>query len=163
MSDNRPRHGRPPTPPAPPLDAVDRRLVSELMADGRLSVRELAGRIGVSRANAYARLERLHRDGVIEGYSARVRPQALGLGISAIVIVGVVQNGWRSLRAAIEASFPEVEYVALTTGEFDMLLVVRCDTIETLRDVVLERLHTTPEVRSTRTLFILDEFGRRWI
>lgn len=147
--------------PARALDAVDRRIVAELVADGRLSMRDLAGRVGVSRANVYARVDRLHGDGVIEGYSARVRPQALGLGVAAIVIVGVVQNGWRSLRAKLEASFAEVEYVALTSGEFDMLLLVRCDSIETLRDVVLERLHTTPEVRSTRTLFILDEFGRR--
>ena len=143
------------------VDAVDRRIIAELVADARLSVRELAERVGVSRANAYARLERLQGEGVIEGYSARIRPQALGLEVAAIVIVAVVQNGWRSLRAKLESSFPEVEYVALTSGEFDMLLVVRCPSIENLRDVVLERLHTTPEVRSTRTLFILDEFGRR--
>ncbi|WP_441338434.1 AsnC family transcriptional regulator, partial [Micromonospora sp. NBS 11-29] len=57
-----------------PLDEVDRRILGELVADARLSIRTLAERVHVSRTNAYARVERLLRDGVLTGFTARVAP-----------------------------------------------------------------------------------------
>ena len=63
------------TPPMPdgqmvPLDDLDRQIVAALRADGRLSMRALASELHISRANAYARVDRLERSGVITGYSA---------------------------------------------------------------------------------------------
>ena len=57
-----------------PLDDVDRRIVAALVEDGRLSVNGLAGQVGVSRATAYARLDRLRSEGVITGFTATVDP-----------------------------------------------------------------------------------------
>lgn len=138
------------------LDDVDRHMVAELVADGRVSVTELAERVGVSRANAYTRFERLQRDGVVRGFGARIDRHALGLSVSALITITADQHAWRRLRDDIVA-MPEVEYFALTTGEFDLVVLVRAPDIETLRDVVLVRLQNHPEIRATRTILVLDE------
>jgi DNA-binding Lrp family transcriptional regulator len=138
------------------VDAIDRRIVSELRVDGRISMTELAQRVGISRANAYARFERLRDDGVITGFGAKVDARRLGLDIAALITVTAQQDAWRLLRDEVLA-MPEVDYVALTTGEFDMVVLVRVPDVETLRDVVLVRLQNRPEVRATRTILVLDE------
>src|ERR1039458_696177 len=68
-----------------PLDAPDRRILSELITDARTSIRSLAERVHVSRANAYARVDRLVADGVITGFSAQIAHERAGLGTSAYV------------------------------------------------------------------------------
>jgi DNA-binding Lrp family transcriptional regulator len=141
------------------LDDVDRGIVAALMDDGRLSVNELAHRVGVSRATAYARLDRLRADGVITGFTATVDPARAGLGVAALILVNVEQNEWRSARDEL-MHLPGVEYLAFTSGGFDMVALVRVPSIEALRDVVLDRLHGATHVRSTQTVFVLDEQRR---
>ena len=142
------------------LDEVDRRIVIALVDDGRLSVNELAGRVGVSRATAYARLDRLRSEGVITGFTATVDPAKLGHGVAALILVNVEQNEWRSARDEL-LHLPGVEYLAFTSGGFDMVALVRVPSIEALRDVVLDHLHGATHVRSTQTVFVLDEQSRR--
>jgi DNA-binding Lrp family transcriptional regulator len=141
------------------LDDVDRGIVAALMDDGRLSVNELAHRVGVSRATAYARLDRLRADGVITGFTAIVDPARAGLGVAALILVNVEQNEWRSARDEL-LHLPGVEYLAFTSGGFDMVALVRVPSIEALRDVVLDHLHGATHVRSTQTVFVLDEQRR---
>ena len=139
-----------------PIDDVDRRMVDELRANGRISVSELAERVRVSRANAYSRLDRLQRDGVIDGFGARIDPRRLGLDIAALITITAEQHSWRKLRKELLA-MPEVDYFALTTGEFDLCVLVRAPDVETLRDVILVRLQNMPDIRATRTILLLDE------
>jgi Lrp/AsnC family leucine-responsive transcriptional regulator len=142
------------------LDRVDRRILEVLRDDGRVSVAALAEQVGVSRANAYSRLVRLRDDGVVEGFTARVTSRRIGLGISALILLSVRQPDWRALRAEI-VEMPEVEYCAFTTGTHDALILVRATDVDTLRDVVLERLHSLPMVQGTETIFVLDEVVRK--
>jgi DNA-binding Lrp family transcriptional regulator len=130
--------------------------VAALQRDGRLSINELASQIMVSRANAYQRLERLRTAGVIRGFTAVVDPAAIGLGISALILVNVEQHSWRQARDTLR-HLPGLAYLALTTGGFDFALLVRVPDVETLRDVVLDRLQGMAEVRSTQTVFVLEE------
>ena len=145
---------------ATPLDPTDRRILELLADEGRISIASLADRAGISRAGAYSRMERLRADGVLEGFSARVRPSRLGLGITALVLISGRQPAWRTLRAEL-AAMPEVEYCAFTTGEYDAMILVRAPNVETLRDVILERLQASETVRATQTIFVLDEVVRR--
>jgi DNA-binding Lrp family transcriptional regulator len=142
------------------LDDVDRQLLEVLAADARISVAALAERAGISRAAAYTRLDNLRASGVIEGYSVRVNPARVGLGVTALILISGRQPAWRSLRRRL-VSMPEVEYCAFTTGEYDALLLVRVPDVETLRDVVLERLQASEEIRATQTIFVLEELVRR--
>jgi len=148
-----------PQEPRAGIDKVDRRILEILRVDGRISIAALAKRVHVSRANAYARLERLHADGVITGYSARIEPRRVGLGIAALILVSGTQPAWRSLRDQL-GEMAEVEWCAFTSGEHDALVLVRVPDVETLRDVVLERLQSSGAVRATETIFVLDEVVR---
>lgn len=141
------------------LDEIDRKIVRLLQEDGRRSVNEVAAEAGVSRANAYQRLGRLRSDGVITGFTARTDPHRLGLEVAALIILHADQASWRDLLTELQ-QLPGVEYVALTAGGFDFVLLVRVRDVETLRDVVLERLQAMTGVRSTQTMFILDEYDR---
>jgi len=142
------------------LDATDRRILELLRDDGRMSIATLAQRARLSRAGAYARLERLRDEGVIEGFAPRINAARIGLGITAIVLISDRQPSWRNLRERL-SQMPEVEYCALITGEYDALIIVRVPEIQTLRDVILERLQSIADVRATLTTFVLDEVVRR--
>ena len=142
---------------AAPLDDVDRAIVAELRRDGRLSVRALADRVHVSRAGAYNRLERLHREGVITGYAAQVDLDRLGLTTEAYVSVSIEQGSWREVSDAL-ASLPGVEKVALVGAEFDMLVQVRARDNHELRDVVLEQIQAIRGVRGTRTWLVFESW-----
>jgi DNA-binding Lrp family transcriptional regulator len=142
------------------LDDTDRLLVRELQADGRLSVNALAERANVSRATAYGRFNRLCDTGVIRGFSALIDPARVGLPIAALILVNIEQNSWQSIREEL-AELPGLEYLAFTSGGFDMVLLVRVPDVVALRDVVLVRLHGSQHVRSTQTIFVLDEAERR--
>jgi DNA-binding Lrp family transcriptional regulator len=142
--------------PTVQLDPIDRTLVELLRTHSRRAVADLAAEAHISRASAYRRLRRLEDGGVISGYTIRTDPAALGLHVAAIILVSCDQASWRSARRHLE-EVPGVEHLAATTGPFDFVLRVRVPDAETLRDVVLERLHAIREVRSTQTLFVLDE------
>ncbi|WP_153393935.1 Lrp/AsnC family transcriptional regulator [Ornithinicoccus halotolerans] len=138
------------------VDETDLAIVRELVQDGRLSVRALAERVHISRAGAYARLDRLQRDGVITGYAAQVDPELVGLGTAAYVSVSIEQNTWRSVAAALR-SLPSVERVALVGAEFDAIVQVRARDNHELRDLVLEDIQAIPGVTATRTWLIFEE------
>jgi DNA-binding Lrp family transcriptional regulator len=139
-----------------PLDEVDRRIVAALRAEGRLSMRALADRLHISRAGAYARVDRLERSGVITGYTATIDPQRYGYGVSAYVFLKISQQSWKSVRQRVLA-IPEVEQGALVAGEHDIVLLVRTRDAASLRDLVLTRFHEAGDVLSTQTELIFDE------
>ncbi|MFD0473388.1 Lrp/AsnC family transcriptional regulator [Nonomuraea thailandensis] len=146
------------------LDAVDRAIIAELLRDGRMSVRTLAERVHISRANAYARLTRLVDDGVITGFTVELAPHKAGLGTSAYVSVTIEQNSWRAVLAQLR-EIPFVEHFAMVGGDYDILVLVRTPDNETLRHVVLERVQDVPGVLSTRTWLVFDEArgsGAQW-
>jgi DNA-binding Lrp family transcriptional regulator len=141
------------------LDETDRRIIAELRADGRMSMRALATKLHISRAGAYARVERLQRQGVITGYTAVVDPERYGFDISAYVHLKISQHSWKNVRRRI-AEIPEVWHGALVSGDNDLVLLVRTHDAASLRDLVLNTFQTMPDVISTQTVFILDEMQR---
>lgn len=141
-----------------PLDEVDSAIIDVLSEDGRVSVNALAGRIGISRANAYRRLDRLVDEEVITRFTVEVDPARVGLPVTVLILIGVQQRRWSDTQRLL-ADLPGLAYLAATTGEFDFLALVRLADVSLLRDVVLEHLQTTPGVTSTRTVFVLDESG----
>ncbi|MFG2005133.1 Lrp/AsnC family transcriptional regulator [Spirillospora sp. NPDC048911] len=138
------------------LDGVDRAIIAELLRDGRMSVRALAERIHISRANAYARLTRLTDDGVITGFTAELAPHKAGLGTSAYISLTIEQNTWRAVSAKLQ-EIPYVEHFAMVGGDYDILVLVRAPDNEALKHVVLERIQDIPGIRGTRTWLVFDE------
>ncbi len=140
------------------IDPVDRALVDALRADSRLSVNELASRVNVSRATAYQRLARLREEGVIRRFTVDVDHRKLGLPIAALVLVSVEQHAWRGVGERLR-HLPGVEWLALSTGSYDYILLVRAPDVDHLRDVILEGLQAIHDVASTQTLLLLDELS----
>jgi DNA-binding Lrp family transcriptional regulator len=160
-----------PSPKAPvagrsvrPLDASDRQILSELIRDARTSIRSLAERVHISRASAYARVNRLVADGVITGFSARIAHERAGLGTSAYVSLSIEQNSWGEVSAHLRR-LPYVEHVSRLGADFDVLVLVRAPDNAALRVLVLDRIQSIPSVRTTRTWLVFDEFegpGADW-
>ena len=138
------------------LDDVDQRIVAELRRDGRLSMRALAERLHISRANAYARVARLESDGVIRGYHADIDPVLAGLGTSAYVTVTLQQAEWRGVRDQLQR-LEGVEHIGLVGGDFDVILLVRARDNADLRRIVLDRIQGMEGVLNTRTLLVFEE------
>src|SRR5918996_538956 len=143
-------------PPPRPLDAIDQDILQMLQAAGRASIRSVAERVHVSRANAYARINRLIEDGVIRGFGARVNHERAGHGTSAYITLKIVQNSWRTVRDQLRG-MPEASHIALVSGDFDVLLLVHTEDNRSLRELVLTRIQAIPEVLSTRTLLVFEE------
>ena len=139
------------------VDQVDRRIIAELGRDARLSVRALAERVHISRTAVHTRLNALIDHGVITGFTATVDRQALGLGVSAIVIVKVDAD-WPTVSAAL-AALPFVEKAQALSGDIDILLTVSAPTQEQLSDTILRRIHSMPGVASTRSYIVLEELA----
>ncbi|MEV7398643.1 Lrp/AsnC family transcriptional regulator [Aeromicrobium sp. NPDC092404] len=139
-----------------PLDDIDSLILAALERDGRLSMRQLAEEVHISRANAYARVERLTQSGVITGYAALVDPVSRGLGTSAYLTMNVRQPDWRSIHARLR-SLAGVEHIALVGGEFDVVMLVRARDNADLRRLVLDEIQSIPGILSTRTLLVFEE------
>ncbi|MGI8680399.1 MAG: Lrp/AsnC family transcriptional regulator [Jatrophihabitans sp.] len=138
------------------LDETDRRIVAALRSNGRLSMRALAEQLHISRANAYARVERLQRDRVITGFVATIDPQRCGYGLAAYVYLKISQHSWKDVRKRLMA-IPEIEHGSLVSGEFDLMLLVRTTDAVSLRELVLTTLQGTPDILATQTVLIFDE------
>jgi DNA-binding Lrp family transcriptional regulator len=139
-----------------PLDDVDHRILDALTRNGRMSMRELAETVHVSRANAYARVDRLRSSGVIRGFRAEVDPVLSGLGTSAYVTLNVRQADWRSVREKLR-TLRGIVHIALVGGEFDVILLIRARDNADLRHLVLDQIQGMPGVVSTRTLLVFEE------
>jgi len=145
------------------MDAIDRKIIAELQAEGRLTVTELAQRVGLSVAPCHRRLRELERAGAIRGYRAVVDPAAIGLGFEVLVQVTMDREDAATV-ADFErglAQIPEVRHAERLFGDPDYLLRVATADIaayQTLRD---ERLATLPGVgRLTSTIVmkrVVDE------
>ena len=143
-------------PSAEPLDDIDKTIVEHLRADGRLSIPVLAERVGIGRATAYARFDRLVETGVIKGFEAQVDPETLGLGVAALVTIESDQVAWAELRDGLLA-IDGVHWVGLTAGTSDFVCLVRAADLDHLRDVVLSELLSVPGIRNTQTAVLLEE------
>lgn len=138
------------------LDATDRRIVEVLGKDGRMSIRALAQTLHISRANAYARVERLLSSGVIRGFRAEIDPNTVGLATSAFVTINLHQGDWRDVNTRLRA-VPGIVHIALVGGEFDVIVLVRARDNADLRRIVLDEIHGIPGVVSTHTLLVFEE------
>ncbi|MDC1524176.1 Lrp/AsnC family transcriptional regulator [Planktomarina temperata] len=140
------------------LDSTDRKIVSVLQAEGRISNLDLAERVGLSPTPCNRRVKRLEDVGVITGYGARVNQSALGIGVSVMVCVRLSEQGPSDIEEFLATihRLPEISECLLVAGNLDYVLKVRAVDVEALKDFVLEKLKTIPCVSETTTMLILE-------
>ncbi|MVQ42054.1 winged helix-turn-helix transcriptional regulator [Microbacterium sp. MAH-37] len=140
------------------LDETDHAILRMLKKDARASMTAIADAVHISRAGAHARIKRMTDAGVITGYTVRTDPMLLGHHASAYVMVAIEQASWQEVRDRLQ-SIAEVEHMALMGGDFDVLLLVRARDNRDLRRIVLEEIQAIPQVRSSRTSLIFEDWG----
>jgi DNA-binding Lrp family transcriptional regulator len=137
------------------VDAIDRKIIAELEADGRLTVTALADRVRLSVAPCHRRLRELERAGVIRGYRAVVDPAALDLGFEVLVYVTMEREDAATI-ATFEsglAKVPEVRHAERLFGDPDYLVRVATSDIAAYQRLRDEKLATLPGVqRMTSTI-----------
>ncbi|MFC5500879.1 Lrp/AsnC family transcriptional regulator [Lysinimonas soli] len=138
-----------------PLDRTDRAIISALSQDSRLSVRAIAERVHISRTAANTRMRRLIESGVLTSFTAKVDRKALGLNVTAIVIVTVGGIPWPEIARSL-AELPFVENVLAVSGDIDFVITVSAPDNDRLSDVIMHQINTMPGVLSTRSHVVLD-------
>ncbi|MEU5562805.1 MULTISPECIES: Lrp/AsnC family transcriptional regulator [Micromonospora] len=132
------------------MDAIDLNLVDLLRTNARLSYAELARQVGLSAPAVHERVGKLETSGVLRGYRADVEPEAVGLGVTALI--GIVEDSGADTDDVLAAfrKMPEIESCYFMAGVESFLLKARVGTIAELEQLIV-RLNRTPGVASTRT------------
>lgn len=140
------------------FDRFDLKILSVLTEDGRISVTDLAKRIGLSKSPTQARLRKLEQDGVITGYRAMLDPIRLGLDHVAFVEVRLNDTREAALAAfnAAVVKLGEIEQAHMIAANFDYLLKVRTSDMAAYRAVLAEKISTLPHVAQTSTFMAMQ-------
>jgi Lrp/AsnC family leucine-responsive transcriptional regulator len=140
------------------LDRFDRKILSQLASDGRISITELARRVGLSKSPTQARVKRLEETGVITGYRAMFDPIRMGLDHVAFVEVRLDDTREAALKAfnAGVVKIPEVEQAHMMAANFDYLLKIRTRSMSDYRRVLAEEISTLPHVAGTSTFVAMQ-------
>jgi Lrp/AsnC family transcriptional regulator for asnA, asnC and gidA len=134
------------------VDPLDEQIVALLQEDGRRSYGEIGKAVGLSEAATRQRVNRLRDSGVMR-IVAIVDPIQLGRGV--VATMGVRVSGDTRRVAARLAEVPEIEYVVLTAGSYDLIAELVCETEEELLRVINESVRSIDEVRETETFMHL--------
>jgi DNA-binding Lrp family transcriptional regulator len=142
------------------MDALDRQILAELQTDGRLSVTDLASRVGLTVSPAHRRLRDLEAAGAIIGYRAVIDPKCLGLGFEALVFVTMKQEDRATLLAFEEAAaaIPNVLQAQRLFGDPDYLLRVRTKDLDAYAQLEDDVLSTLPGVQRLNSTLVMKSF-----
>jgi len=142
----------------PDLDRFDRNILTVLAIEGRITITELAARVGLSKSPTQARMRRLEAMGAIRGYRAVLDAVRLGRAHVAFVEVKLSDTRAAALDAFNKAvaKLPEVEECHMIAGNFDYLLKVRTRDMPTYRRVMGEKISALPHVAHTSTFVSME-------
>ena len=139
------------------LDKIDRRILSELRQDGRLTVTQLAEKVGLSSSPCWTRVKRLENLNIIEGYTAKINSKAIGINELFFIEITLERHDDEILEQFSEALayMPEVVEAHLVTGDYDYLLKVAVKNAEHYECFLHKNLYSMKGVRHTRSIFAL--------
>ena len=140
------------------LDRIDQSIIRELQKNSRITVTELASRVGLSKTPCQVRMRRLEEHGYITGYTALVNQTKLGLSHIAFAQVTLNDTSSGTLTAFNKAvqSVSAVEQCHMIAGNFDYLLKVRTRNMQEYRQVLGEEISALPHVLQTSTFVVME-------
>ncbi len=143
--------------PSEKLDAIDRKILTELQADGRMTNVELSRRVGISAPPCLRRVRSLEEAGLIDGYHARVNARALGYEVTVFAMVSLKSQAEPDLVAfeALARSWPMVRECHMLNGEIDFILKCVAPNLLTFQDFLTGELTAAPNVSSVRTSLVI--------
>ncbi|WP_043600163.1 Lrp/AsnC family transcriptional regulator [Cellulomonas flavigena] len=134
------------------LDAAAKGIIEQLQEDGRRPYATIGKAVGLSEAAVRQRVQRLQESGVIQIVAVT---DPLQVGFRRQAMIGIRADGDLNELAERVAAVPEVDYVVVTAGSFDVLVEVVCEDDEHLLALLNERVRALPGVRSTETFVYL--------
>jgi len=139
-------------------DKIDKAIIRELMPNARITITELASRVGLSKTPCQLRIKRLEEQGYILGYETRVNLTKLELNHIAFVQVSMSNTSRTSLKKFNEAmkEIPEIEQCHMIAGGFDYLLKVRTTNMSVFRTILGDKISTLPDVVQTSTFVVME-------
>ncbi len=139
-------------------DRIDHSIIRELQGNARITLTELANRVGLSKTPCQIRMHRLEKEGFILGYHARINRTRLGARHIAFVQVTLSDTRSTALKAFNQAvrSISEVEQCHMIAGDFDYLLKIRTADMDNYRMVLGEKVSTLPHVKQTSTFVVME-------
>ncbi len=139
------------------LDAIDRKILAELQADGRMTNVELARRVGISAPPCLRRVRALEEAGYIRGYHADVDSRALGFEVQVFAQVGLQSQAEADLSAfeALCNSWPLVRECYMLNGEMDFILKCVAPDLSSFQRFLTEELTAAPNVISVKTSLVI--------
>lgn len=137
----------------PQLDPIDRLILRNLQADGRITNVELAARAGLTAPPCLRRVRALEEQGVIKGYHADLDSEALGYGITVFAMVSLKSQAETDLRAFEEhvAQLPQVRECHMLNGEIDFVLKIVAHDLQEFQRFLTSALTTAPGVEHVKT------------
>ena len=141
-------------PLAQPRDALDQGLLALLAVNARESTADLARQLGVARTTVVTRLARLEREGVISGYTVRLRHDLAQTGLSAFVGITVQPRAGADVVRLLQR-LPEVKQLDSVSGQFDYVALLRAESAERL-DALLDQIRALEGVQQTTTSVVLS-------
>ena len=143
--------------PATKLDPIDRKILAELQADGRMTNVELARRVGISAPPCLRRVRTLEEQGFIRGYHAQVDPRALGFEVQVFAMVGLQSQAEADLVAFENRcrAWPLVRECHMLNGEVDFILKCVAPDLSTFQSFLTEQLTSAPNVVSVKTSLVI--------
>jgi DNA-binding Lrp family transcriptional regulator len=143
--------------PGERLDAIDRRILAELQADGRMTNVELARRVGISAPPCLRRVRRLEQQGHIRGYHADIDPREQGFEVQVFAMVRLVSQAEADLSAfeALCLGWPLVRECHMLNGEVDFILKCVSPDLRTFQNFLTERLTAAPNVANVKTSLVI--------
>jgi DNA-binding Lrp family transcriptional regulator len=140
------------------VDDVDRRILTALHADARMSNSALAELVGIAASTCHGRVRRLQELGVIRGFYTDIDPAAIGLSLQAMISVTLQSNARGKIRSFIQQirRKPQVMDVYFLAGADDFILHVAARDTEDLRAFVVENLNADADVAGTQTSLIFE-------
>jgi Lrp/AsnC family transcriptional regulator, leucine-responsive regulatory protein len=144
------------------MDAIDKKILKVLQGDARSSLQDIGKAVGLSASPCWERIRRLEAQGVIEGYTVRLNPQALGWNDSVLVQVTLDSHSDNTLEKFGEtlAAIPEVIEAYLVSGEYDYLLRVAVKDTRDYERLLRERLYKIKGIRHSKSGFVLRTLKR---
>ncbi|MEM7753563.1 MAG: Lrp/AsnC family transcriptional regulator [Pseudomonadota bacterium] len=143
--------------PSHKLDSIDRKILTELQADGRMTNVELASRVGISAPPCLRRVRALEEQGFINGYHAQVDARELGFEVQVFAMVGLQSQAEADL-SAFEArchDWPLVRECHMLNGEVDFILKCVAPDLSTFQSFLTEQLTAAPNVISVKTSLVI--------
>ncbi|WP_298852470.1 Lrp/AsnC family transcriptional regulator [uncultured Ruegeria sp.] len=139
------------------LDDIDRKILAELQADGRMTNVELAKRVGISAPPCLRRVRTLEESGFITGYHAEVNARELGFEVQVFAMVGLDSQAETELRAFEERcrEWPLVRECHMLNGEVDFILKCVAPDLSSFQQFLTGELLTTPNVASVKTSLVI--------